>query len=252
MTTAASVSVAARSVAAQSVPADLLSKIPELRAFAISLCGNADQGDDLVQETLLSAWSHLDDFEPGTNMAAWLFTILRNRFLNECRRRRVWVDDADGQHTGKLATRPEQEGWDISADLGYALDHLPSQQREAVILVGAAGMTIAEAASVCGCEPGTIKSRVSRGRARLAAILAGEAKQSSKRTPDDPQPRVSARGSAVAARAAVNSIDRILTAEWRLASPKTFRGTTSGRRQCRTKPRFGCGYTEPISSATST
>ena len=234
------------------VEAAMLAAVPGLHGFALALCRRADRADDLVQEALLHAIDKIESFKPGTNMAAWLFTILRNRFLNECRRRRVWVDDADGQHTGKLATRPEQEGWDISADLGYALDHLPSQQREAVILVGAAGMTIAEAASVCGCEPGTIKSRVSRGRARLAAILAGEAKQSSKRTPDDPQPRVSARGSAVAAGAAVNSIDRILTAEWRLASQKTFRGTTSGRRQCRTKPRFGCGYTEPISSATST
>jgi len=160
---------------AASARADMLSKIPELRAFAISLCGNSDQGDDLVQETLLSAWAHLDDFKVGTNMGAWLFTILRNRFLNEHRRRRIWVADVDGWHSERMAVPPEQEGWAISADLRYALDRLPVHQREAVILVGAAGMTVAEAASVCGCEPGTIKSRVSRGRARLAELLAGEA-----------------------------------------------------------------------------
>ena len=159
---------------ATSARADMLSKIPELRAFAISLCGNSDQGDDLVQETLLSAWSHLDDFEVGTNMGAWLFTILRNRFLNEHRRRRMWVVDVDGWHSGRMSVPPEQDGWAISADLRYALDRLPVHQREAVILVGAAGMSVAEAASVCGCEPGTIKSRVSRGRARLAELLAGD------------------------------------------------------------------------------
>ena len=153
----------------------MLSTIPDLRAFAFSLCGSRDQGDDLVQETLLRAWAHLADFQEGTNMAAWLFTILRNHFVNECRRRRRWVEDVDGQFSDKVTTVPEQDGWAISTDLHDALMRLPVHQRDAVILVGAAGMTLEQAASVCGCEIGTIKSRVHRGRARLAELMADDA-----------------------------------------------------------------------------
>jgi RNA polymerase sigma-70 factor, ECF subfamily len=155
--------------------AAMLSTIPDLRAFAFSLCGSRDQGDDLVQETLLRAWAHLADFQEGTNMAAWLFTILRNHFVNECRRRRRWVEDVDGQFSEKVTTVPEQDGWAISTDLRDALTRLPVHQRDAVILVGAAGMTLEQAASICGCEVGTIKSRVHRGRARLAELMADDA-----------------------------------------------------------------------------
>lgn len=157
-----------------SARAVLLSAIPDLRAFAVSLCGSRDQGDDLVQQALLSAWEHLDDFEEGTNMGAWLFTILRNHFLNECRKRRRRVEDIDGHLAESVAIAPEQDGWGIRADLRYALDQLPVQQREAVILVGGAGLSLAEAASICACQPGTIKSRLSRGRARLAELLTGD------------------------------------------------------------------------------
>jgi RNA polymerase sigma-70 factor (ECF subfamily) len=155
--------------------AAMLSTIPDLRAFAFSLCGSRDQGDDLVQETLLRAWAHLADFEEGTNMAAWLFTILRNHFVNECRRRRRWVEDVDGQFSERVTTMPEQDGWAISTDLRDALTRLPVHQRDAVILVGAAGKTLEETALICGCEIGTIKSRVHRGRARLAALMTAEA-----------------------------------------------------------------------------
>jgi RNA polymerase sigma-70 factor (ECF subfamily) len=155
--------------------AAMLSTIPDLRAFAFSLCGSRDQGDDLVQETLLRAWAHLADFQEGTNMAAWLFTILRNHFVNECRRRRRWVEDVDGQIAERVTTVPEQEGWAISTDLHYALTRLPVHQRDAVILVGAAGKTLEEAALICGCEIGTIKSRVHRGRARLAELMTADA-----------------------------------------------------------------------------
>ena len=151
--------------------AAMLSTIPDLRAFAFSLCGSRDQGDDLVQETLLRAWAHLSDFQEGTNMAAWLFTILRNHFVNECRRRRRWVEDIDGQFSDKVTTVPEQEGWAISTDLRAALMRLPVHQRDAVILVGAAGVSLEEAASICACEIGTIKSRVHRARARLAELM---------------------------------------------------------------------------------
>lgn len=151
--------------------AALLAAIPELRGFAIALCGSRDQGDDLVQETLLKAWAHLADFGEGSNMGAWLFTILRNLFFNECRRRSHQVEDIDGHHAARVPIVPEQEGWAIAADLRYALGRLPAPQREAMILVGGAGMSIEQAAAVCGCQPGTIKSRLSRGRARLAALL---------------------------------------------------------------------------------
>jgi len=150
----------------------LLAQIPHLRAAAFLLCGSKDRADDLVQDTMLSAWAHLDQFEAGTNMGAWLFTILRNRFRTECRKSRRWVQDVDGRYAEQLTSKPEQEGWSISADLHYALAQLPPHQREAIILIGAKGLTLMEAAVVCGCEVGTIKSRTHRARARLAKLLA--------------------------------------------------------------------------------
>jgi RNA polymerase sigma-70 factor (ECF subfamily) len=137
----------------------VLSTVPSLRAFAISLCGNIDRADDLVQETLLRALSHIDSFEPGTNMPAWLFTILRNLFRSEYRKRRREVEDADGRYAETLKFRT-------------ALAKLPSDQREALILVGASGFSYEDAAGICGCAVGTIKSRVNRARTRLADLLA--------------------------------------------------------------------------------
>jgi len=150
----------------------LLAQIPDLRASAFLLCGSKDRADDLVQDTVLSAWAHLDDFQAGTNMGAWLFTIMRNRFRTEYRKSRRWVQDVNGQYAERLTSKPEQEGWSISADLRYALAQLPAHQREAIILVGAKGMSLVEAAAVCGCEVGTIKSRTNRARARLVELLA--------------------------------------------------------------------------------
>jgi RNA polymerase sigma-70 factor (ECF subfamily) len=154
--------------------AALLSHIPALRAFAFSLCASRDQGNDLVQETLLRALAHLDDFQEGTNMGAWLFNILRNHFVNDFCSPPHWVPDVDGLYAEKIVTVPEQEGWAISTDLGNALARLPRHQREALVLVGASGLTLEEAASVCECEIGTIKSRVNRARTRLAQLMAGD------------------------------------------------------------------------------
>ena len=150
----------------------LLAQIPDLRASAFLLCGSKDRADDLVQDTVLSAWAHLDDFQAGTNMGAWLFTIMRNRFRTDYRKSRRWVQDVNGQYAERLTSKPEQEGWSISADLRYALAQLPAYQREALILVGAKGLSLVEAAAVCGCEVGTIKSRTNRARARLVELLA--------------------------------------------------------------------------------
>ena len=150
----------------------VLSTVPSLRAFAISLCGNIDRADDLVQETLLRALSHIDSFEPGTNMPAWLFTILRNLFRSEYRKRRREVEDTDGSYAETLKSHPEQLGRVEFEEFRTALAKLPSDQREALILVGASGFSYEDAAGICGCAVGTIKSRVNRARTRLADLLA--------------------------------------------------------------------------------
>ena len=152
----------------------MLGAVPRLRAFAISLCGNVDKADDLVQETLVRALSHLDQFEPGTNMPAWLFTILRNLFRSDYRKRRREVEDDDGSYAESLKSQPEQSGRLEFEELPAALAKLPADQREALILVGASGLSYEEAAQICGCPIGTIKSRVNRARGRLAELLSIE------------------------------------------------------------------------------
>src|SRR5262245_58848051 len=119
----------------------MLAAVPSLRAFAISLCGDVDRANDLVQETLMRAWSHLDSFEPGTNMSAWLFTILRNHFRTEYRKRRREVEDSEGHHAESLKSQPDQYGHVEFREFREALAQLPSDQREALILVGASGFS---------------------------------------------------------------------------------------------------------------
>lgn len=156
---------------------DLLAAIPSLRAFAVSLAQNADKADDLVQETLVKAWDKHASFQPGTNLKAWLFTILRNEFYSQMRKRGREVQDSDGIMTGRLAVHPSQHGMLDLKDFRGALEQLPEDQREAIILIGASGFSYEEAAGICGCAVGTIKSRVSRARTRLQEILeiSGEA-----------------------------------------------------------------------------
>jgi RNA polymerase sigma-70 factor (ECF subfamily) len=151
--------------------ADLLSAIPSLRAFAVSLAQNADRADDLVQETLVKAWDKQESFQPGTNLKAWLFTILRNEFYSQMRKRGREVQDSDGLMTARLAVHPSQHGKLDLNDFRAALEQLPEDQREAIILVGASGFSYEEAAEICNCAVGTIKSRVSRARTRLQDIL---------------------------------------------------------------------------------
>jgi RNA polymerase sigma-70 factor, ECF subfamily len=150
----------------------ILAEVSKLRAFAISLCGNLDQADDFVQETLLRAWAHIDQFQRGTNMAAWLFTILRNSLRSNYRKYRREIEDADGSYAERMITHPEQNGRIEFEELRGALAKLPSDQRETLILVVASGASYEEAAEICGCRVGTIKSRVHRARTRLAQILA--------------------------------------------------------------------------------
>jgi RNA polymerase sigma-70 factor (ECF subfamily) len=149
----------------------ILATVPSLRAFAVSLSGSLDRADDLVQETLTRALANIDSFRPGTNMVAWLFTILRNQFRSEYRKRRREVEDADGNHALGLQAPPEQMGHVEMGELRSALARLPDDQREALVLVGAAGFSYEEAAGICGCAVGTIKSRVNRARTQLASLL---------------------------------------------------------------------------------
>lgn len=149
----------------------LLGAIPALRAFAFSLTYDLDRSDDLVQDTLVRAWTKAASFRRGTNLTAWLFTILRNLFYSEQRKRKREVEDADGAHAARLASLPEQEVRMEMAQFQEALNLLPHSQREALILVGAQSFTYEEAAEICGVAVGTIKSRVSRARVRLIEAL---------------------------------------------------------------------------------
>jgi RNA polymerase sigma-70 factor, ECF subfamily len=150
----------------------LIAAIPGLRAFGVSLTAKADRADDLVQETMLKAWKHHDSFEPGTNMKAWLYTILRNEFYSQIRKRKREVEDADGVYASRVVVQGAQLSHLDMADMRTALAQLPDDQREAVILVGASGFSYQEASEICGVAVGTIKSRVSRARLRLTEILA--------------------------------------------------------------------------------
>lgn len=150
---------------------EIIQHLPSLRIFALSLSRNPSVADDLVQETLLKAWSKFHLYTEGTNLRAWLFTILRNSFHSLNRKRSREVADVDGEMAARLATKPDHDGRMALADLQAAMSLLPAEQREALILVGAMGFTVEEAAETCGCAPGTIKSRANRGRRALAQHL---------------------------------------------------------------------------------
>lgn len=150
---------------------EVVGLIPALRAFAWSLSHNGSDADDLVQDTLIKAWTHRDKFQPGTNLRAWLFTILRNTYYTNVVRRRREVRDETGQYAATLHSAPTQEWTVAMRALQAALQQLPAEHREALILVGAAGLSYEEAAEICGCALGTIKSRVNRARARLLKLM---------------------------------------------------------------------------------
>jgi RNA polymerase sigma-70 factor (ECF subfamily) len=150
----------------------LLAEIPSLRAFAISLTGRMDRADDLVQDTLMKAWAHSESFTAGTNIRAWLFTIMRHTFFSQYRKSRREVQDVDGEAASRLVSMPDQLAHLDFDDFKRELDRLPADQREALVLIGASGFSYEEAAEICGCAVGTIKSRVNRARHRLMAQLA--------------------------------------------------------------------------------
>jgi RNA polymerase sigma factor (sigma-70 family) len=148
--------------------------IPHLRAFARGLCGRPDMADDLVQETMLKAWSARDRFEEGTNMRAWTFVILRNTYLSEIRRNRFTGEYDESVAERIMVVKADQEGPMHLADLHRALLKLPQERREALLLVGAGGFSYEEAAAICNCAVGTMKSRVGRARAALTRMLEGD------------------------------------------------------------------------------
>jgi RNA polymerase sigma-70 factor (ECF subfamily) len=150
---------------------ELVALIPHLRAFARTLTGDATAADDLAQDALMKAWDARASFEMGTNMKAWTFMILRNQFYSEKRRswRQNQLDQEAAERTLVAVDDPEAP---VALDeLRQGLSMLPPEQREALILVGAGGFAYEEAAAICGCAVGTVKSRVSRARRALQGIL---------------------------------------------------------------------------------
>jgi len=150
---------------------ELVALIPHLRAFARTLCGDATAADDLAQDAMLKAWDARGSYEMGTNMKAWTFMILRNQFYSEKRRswRQTQLDQEAAERTLVAVDDPEAP---VALDeLRQGLAMLPTEQREALVLVGAGGFAYEEAAAICDCAVGTVKSRVSRARRALHGIL---------------------------------------------------------------------------------
>jgi RNA polymerase sigma-70 factor (ECF subfamily) len=145
--------------------------IPSLRAFAISLARDRSLADDIVQDTLIKAWRNIDKYVPGTNLQAWLFTILRNTFYSFLRKRRHEVEDPDGVHAAKLSVAPDHDSKLAFGDFMRAFDRLSPEHREVLVLVGASGFSTAEAAEMMGVAEGTVKSRANRARLRLAELM---------------------------------------------------------------------------------
>ncbi|WP_421785190.1 sigma-70 family RNA polymerase sigma factor [Hyphobacterium sp.] len=158
---------------------------PHLRAFAHSLCKDPVEADDLAQESLVKAWKARDSFQEGSNLKAWVFQILRNHFYSE--RRKLW---RKSETSAEIADNmmPMNEGQSAAldlADLRSALKSLPDEQREALILVGAGGFSYDEAAEICGCALGTIKSRVNRARIALAELIESGAASGNRKSGKD-------------------------------------------------------------------
>ncbi|WP_379545543.1 sigma-70 family RNA polymerase sigma factor [Qipengyuania sp. DSG2-2] len=150
---------------------ELTEVVPHLRAFARGLCGRPDMADDLVQEAMMKAWAARERFEPGTSMRAWTFVILRNAYLTDMRRNRFRGEYDEGVAERILTAPAGQEEPVHLSDMHRALLTLPPERREALLLVGAGGFSYEEAANICGCAVGTIKSRVGRARSALSAML---------------------------------------------------------------------------------
>jgi RNA polymerase sigma-70 factor, ECF subfamily len=152
---------------------ELAASIPMLRSFARGLCGRRDLADDLAQEALLRAWAARASYTPGTNFRAWTFKILRNLFYSSLRKDKRLAEWDPDLAARLLVDPPGQEHAIHLADVAAALQQLPAEQREVLVLVGVNGTSYEEAARITGCAIGTIKSRVARGRKALAKLIDG-------------------------------------------------------------------------------
>ena len=166
--------VSAETVAADEVFRDqLVAMIPQLRSFARGLCGWRDMADDLAQDTMTRAWSARASYTPGTNFRAWMFMIMRNQFYTSIRKsaRMTSLDPEVAERT--LVQMPDQQHHIHVDDVAKALQKLPHEQREVLLLIGANGVSYEEASEIIGCAIGTIKSRLARGRKALAVLIDG-------------------------------------------------------------------------------
>lgn len=166
----------------------LVEMLPHLRNFARSLTRNPAQADDLVQDTIVKALANVDRFDPDTNLRPWLFTILRNTFYSELRRRWREVEDGEGHYAARLNEAPRQDGKLDFDDFKKAFSQLQDEHREVLTLIGASGCSYDEAAEICGCAVGTIKSRVNRGRRRLEELMTAANKGAA--SPEEPDTRL--------------------------------------------------------------
>jgi len=151
---------------------DIVTHLAPLRAFAISLTRDTQAADDLVQDTIVKAWGNFEKFQPGTNLQAWMFTILRNTFYSGKRKLSREVADVDGVFAANLSVSPDHDGRLAVTDFLKFYGQLPVEQREVLALVGASGFSYEEAAQMCDVKIGTIKSRINRARQRLAELMA--------------------------------------------------------------------------------
>ncbi len=176
---------------------DLLALIPNLRAFSRTLCGRRGIADDMAQDALAKAWRARGRFEPGSNLKAWLFTILRNEVYSNARR--AWRHaDWNPEKGENIAAPAHEQDWSIElSDTARALSMLPVAQREALILVAAGGFSYDEAARISGAQLGTVKSRVARARTALQAILDGKDALPPTQGPSDPMTDILAQLSAL-------------------------------------------------------
>lgn len=163
---------------------EILLHLGAMRGFAISLTRNRTAADDLVQDTIVKAWSNIEKFASGTNLRAWLFTILRNTYYSQLRKRRREVADPEGSFAGTLFVKPDHDGRLAFADFQRAFDQLSPEHREVLILVGASGFSIEEAAAMIGVASGTVKSRASRARKRLTELMGLERSEDALGGPD--------------------------------------------------------------------
>ena len=150
---------------------EVVELIPALRAFARTFCQRPEEADDLVQETLTKALANLDKFEPGTRLKSWLFTIMRNTFCTRFKKSSRETVGLPEAVTAKLTTEASQE-WSVQAEeVRRALNRLPEHHREMLVLIVMLGERYEDAAEICGCAVGTIKSRINRARNKLQEIL---------------------------------------------------------------------------------